>query len=60
MWHVSLLESLEKELKLNNSKIMLWVKKHKYKFVDFNVDQEKNFFNINTQDDLNNAKKINI
>ena len=60
MWHVSLLSSLENELKLKNSKIMLWVKKHKYKFVDFKVDQEKNFFNINTQDDLNNAKKINI
>ena len=57
MWHVSLLESLEKELKLKNSKIMYWVKKHRYKFVDFEDDQEKNFFNINTQDDLKNAKK---
>ncbi len=60
MWHVSLLESLEKELKLKNSKIMLWVKKHKYKFVNFKVHQEKNFFNINTQEDLSNAKKINF
>ena len=60
MWHVCLLKSLEKELKLKNSKIMLWVKKHKYKFVDFNVNQEKNFFNINTQLDLSNAKKINF
>ncbi len=60
MWHVSLLKSLEKELKLKNSKIMLWVKKHKYKFVDFDADQEKNFFNINTQVDLNDAKKIII
>ena len=39
---------------------MLWVKKHKYKFVDFNANQEDNFFNINTQKDLSNAKKINI
>ena len=60
MWHVSLLKSLEKELKFKNSKIMLWVKKHKYKFVDFDADQEKNFFNINTQVDLNDAKKIII
>ncbi len=60
MWHVSLLESLESELKLKNSKIMLWVKKHKYKFVDFSDNQEHNFFNINTQEDLNNAKKIII
>ena len=60
MWHISLLQSLETELKSKNSKIMLWVKKHKYKFVDFNANQEKNFFNINTQEDLNSAKKINI
>ena len=60
MWHISLLKSLEKELKLKNSKIMLWVKKHKYKFVEFSSDQEKNFFNINTQEDLSDAKKMNI
>ena len=60
MWHVSLLSSLENELKLKNSKIMLWVKKHKYKFVDFETKQENNFFNINTQEDLDNAKKINF
>ena len=59
MWHISLLKSLEEELKLKNSKIMHWVKKHNYKFVDFNDDQEKNFFNINTQEDLRNAKKLN-
>ena len=60
MWHVSLLKSLENELKSKNSKIMLWVKKHKYTFVDFDIKQENNFFNINTQEDLDNAKKINI
>ena len=60
MWHVSLLQSLENELKLKNSKIMFWVKKHKYKFVDFETKQEDNFFNINTKEDLNKAKKINI
>ena len=60
MWHVSLLKSLEKELESKNSKIMLWVKKHKYKFVEFNDNQENNFFNINTQEDLTNAKKINM
>ena len=58
MWHVSLLKSLEKELESKNSKIMLWVKKHKYKFVEFNTIQENDFFNINTQEDLSNAKKI--
>ena len=60
MWHVSLLKSLENELKSKNSKIMLWVEKHKHKFVDFDNKQENNFFNINTQEDLNNAKKIYV
>ena len=59
MWNVSLLESLENELRSKNSKIMLWVKKHKYKFVEFDNNQENNFFNINTQEDLSNANKIN-
>ena len=60
MWHVSLIQSLENELKSNNSKIMFWVKKHKYQFVEFDTNQEKDFFNINTKEDLDNAKKINI
>ena len=60
MWHISLLQNLEDELKSKNYKIMYWVKKHNYKFVEFNSDQEKNFFNINTKEDLSNAKKINI
>ena len=58
MWHISLINSLENELKLKNSKIMLWVKKHKYKFVEFNKSQEKNFFNVNTQEEWNTAKNI--
>ena len=60
MWHVSLIQSLENELKSNNSKIMFWVKKHKYQFVEFDTNQEKDFFNINTKEDLDNAKKINF
>ena len=58
MWHISLITSLQNELKLKNSKIMLWVKKHKYKFVEFDKSQEKNFFNVNTQEEWNTAKNI--
>ena len=58
MWHISLITSLENELKLKNSKIMLWVKKHKYKFVEFDKSQEKNFFNVNTLEEWNAAKNI--
>jgi len=58
MWHISLITSLENELILKNSKIMFWVKKHKYKFVEFDKSQEKNFFNVNTQEEWNTAKNI--
>ncbi len=60
MWHVSLLESLENEIKSKNYKIMKWVEKHKYKFVDFEKNYEDNFFNINTKDDLITAIKIQL
>ena len=58
MWHKSLITSLENELKFKNSKIMFWVKKHKYKFVEFDKSQEMNFFNVNTQEEWNTAKNI--
>ena len=60
MWHVSLLNSIESKLKSKNNKIMLLVKKHKYKIVDFDTKQANNFFNINTQEDLHKAKKIYV
>ena len=58
MWHISILDSLENEIRSKNRKIMFWVKKHKYKFVEFNSNQENNFFNINTKEDLNKAQNI--
>ena len=36
MWHTSLLESLQNEINSKNRKIMNWVYKHEFKYVDFN------------------------
>ena len=58
MWNVSLQNSLEIELKNNNRKIMNWVEKHKYSFVDFEIKNLDPFFNINTKDDLNLAENF--
>ena len=58
LWKSDLLEDLEKNLNKGTRKIMLWVKKHKYKFVELDKSQEKNFFNVNTQEEWNTAKNI--
>ena len=59
MWNVKLLKSLEKELNKNNRKIMSWVEKHNYTFVDFDYEIIDPFFNINTVDDLRTAENFN-
>ncbi len=52
MWNINLLKSIEKELDQNNRKIMTWVEKHNYTFVDFDYEILDPFFNINTVNDL--------
>ena len=59
MWNVKLLKSLEKELNKKNRKIMSWVEKHNYTFVDFDYEIIDPFFNINTVDDLRTAENFN-
>ena len=58
MWKVSLFDSLEKELKQENRKIMTLVEKHNFNLVDFNYENIDPFFNINTIDDLKIAEKF--
>ena len=58
MWNVKLLNSLEKELNKNNRKIMTWVEKHNFTFVDFNYKKVDPFFNINTTNDLKTAENF--
>ena len=55
-WHISLIKSLEKFLAKDNRKIMHWVERQNYEILNF--ENKNNFFNINTQADLEEAIKI--
>ena len=56
LWHISLIKSLEEFLANENRKIMHWVEGQNYEFLNF--ENKNNFFNINTQADLEEAIKI--
>ena len=55
-WHISLIKSLEEFLAKDNRKIMHWVEGQNYEILNF--ENKNNFFNINTQEDLEEAIKI--
>ena len=55
-WRISLIKSLEKFLAKDNRKIMQWVEGQNYEILNF--ENKNNFFNINTQADLEEAIKI--
>ena len=56
LWHISLIKSLEEFLAKENRKIMHWVEGQNYEILNF--ENKNNFFNINTQADLEEAMKI--
>ena len=56
LWHISLIKSLEEFLVNDNRKIMHWVEGQNYEILNF--ENKNNFFNINTQADLEEAIKI--
>ena len=55
-WHISLIKSLEEFLAKDDRKIMHWVEGQNYEILNF--ENKNNFFNINTQADLEEAIKI--
>lgn len=55
-WHISLIKSLKEFLAKDNRKIMHWVEGQNYEILNF--ENKNNFFNINTQADLEEAIKI--
>jgi molybdenum cofactor guanylyltransferase len=55
-WHISLIKSLEEFLAEDNRKIMHWVERQNYEIINF--ENKNNFFNINTQTDLEEAIEI--
>ncbi len=58
MWNLNLLNSLEREFSQKNRKIMTWVQKHNFDYVDFDYKNFDPFFNINTINDLKKAEKF--
>ncbi len=57
---LNLLKSLENELSQENRKIMNWVEKHNFDYVDFGKSNIDPFFNINTINDLRAAEKFDL
>ena len=59
LWSLDLYEKLKDDL-INNKirKVQDWTEKHKITNVEFNFKEYDPFFNINTLDDLETAKKI--
>jgi len=59
LWSIELYEKLEDDLINNNiRKVQDWIEKNKITNVEFNFEEYDPFFNINTLDDLEAAKKI--
>ena len=58
LWKSDLLEDLEENLKKGTRKIMLWVQCHPFDTQNFNQNYFDPFFNINSREDLIQAKEI--
>ena len=57
LWSVSLADDLEKNIHAGLRKIVLWADKHSAKTILFPSSEYDPFFNINTQGDLEDAKR---
>ena len=59
LWSLELFEKLELALNKGDRKVELWANEIGVKTIDFeNENNNDPFFNINTEEDLENAKKI--
>ena len=59
LWSLELFEKLESALNSGDRKVELWANEIGVKTIDFeNENNNDPFFNINTEEDLENAKKI--
>ena len=57
-WHISLFESLDKNLEEGIRKIMLWARLHPMDSIDFSLKDFDPFFNINNKEDIITAEEI--
>jgi len=58
LWKSDLLEDLEENLKNGIRKIMVWVQRHPFDTINFDQSFFDPFFNINSREDLIQAKEI--
>ena len=58
IWNVNLLKDLEQNILNQERKIIVWAKKQKLDYEEFFCSDYDPFFNINYEEDLNKAKKI--
>ena len=58
IWNINLLKSLECNLLNGERKIIIWAKNHELDFEEFFEENYDPFFNINYEEDLIRAKKI--
>ena len=59
LWSLELFEKLELALNKGDRKVELWANEIGVKTIDFEYENNNNpFFNINTEEDLENTKKI--
>ena len=59
LWSIDLLDTLENDLIKNNfRKVEEWANKIGVKIIDINSSKFDTFFNINTKEDFEEAKKI--
>ena len=58
IWNVSLLQKLEKAILEGERKIIIWAKKNQLDYQEFINDRYDPFFNINYNEDIEIAKKI--
>ena len=58
MWNLNLLNSLEREFSQKNRKIMTWVQKHNFDYVDFDYKNLILFLISNTINDLKKQRNL--
>ena len=57
LWSLDLIEILEKDIKNNFRKVELWAEKVGYENININSEKFDRFLNINTKNDLEEAKE---
>ena len=58
LWSLDLIDQLEKDLENGIRKVEKWANNIGVKTINMTFEKDNSFFNINTKEDLENAKKF--